>query len=130
MDADLNQVIERVPRLILVLGLAGAGVAAMYRGPGYGIAFLVGVVAAYWNFRLIERLVKTLMQMLIETPVKRPRLHGFKLFLQLALFVAGLFVILRFSGFNVTAALYGFLVCPAAVLVQSIYYLLTIYGHS
>jgi hypothetical protein len=128
--ADLNKIVERVPRAIMVIGLAGAGLAGIYGGFAYFIAFLVGAVAAYFNFRLIERLVKTLVQMLAETHVKRPKLHGFKLFLQLALFVTGVFVILHFSGLNLTAALFGFLVCPAAVLLESIYYLLITYGHS
>jgi hypothetical protein len=52
------------------------------------------------------------------------------LFLQLALFVLGAFVIIRFSGFNIVVALYGFLVCPAAVMLEAIYYLLLTYGHS
>ncbi|HEY3826453.1 MAG TPA: hypothetical protein VGL82_17935 [Bryobacteraceae bacterium] len=129
MTTDLNQIVERVPRVIVVLGLAGTIVATGYGGVAWSIAFLFGAAGAYFNFRLIERLVKTLVQTMIGKHLKRPKLHGFKLFLQLALFVTGVFVILRFYQFNLTAALLGFLVCPAAVLLESIYYLLITYGH-
>jgi hypothetical protein len=127
--ADLDQAVARVPLVIAVLGLTGAGVAWRFGGLPYATAFLVGAVAAYLNFRLIERFVKRLLQALSANPEKPPKAAGFRLFLQLALFVAGAFVILRYSGFNIAVALYGFLVCPAAVMLEAIFYLLT-YGHS
>lgn len=130
MPADLGQVVARVPRLIIALGIVGTCVAGILKGPAWSMAFLIGAAAAYFNFRLIERLVTTLVQMVLSQPVKRPKLHGFKVFIQLAIFVVGLFVILRFSGFNLAAAFFGFLVCPAAVLLESIYFLLITYGHS
>lgn len=130
MTPDLSRIVERVPRTILGLGVLGVCAGLFFRGPAWAAAFLVGAIAAYWNFRLVERMVKALVQLTVEKPVKRPNLHGFRLFAQLALFVAGLFVILRFSGLNLTAAMLGFLVCPAAVMLESIYYLLITYGHS
>jgi len=51
------------------------------------------------------------------------------MFAQFAIFAAIAFVILRFTGFNLMAALLGFLVCPAAALVEIVYELFT-YGHS
>jgi hypothetical protein len=127
--ADLEQAIVRVPLLIGVLGLIGGGVAWYYGGLPHATAFLVGAVAAYFNFRLIERFVERLLRALAAEPGNPPKAAGLRLFLQLALFLAGAFVILRFSGFNIVVALYGFLVCPAAVMLEAIYYLLT-YGHS
>jgi hypothetical protein len=127
--ADLEQAIARVPLLIAVLGLIGAGVAWYYGGLPYATAFLIGAAAAYFNFRLIERFVERLLRTLAAEPRKPPKAAGLRLFLQLALFVAGCFVIIRFSGFNIVVALYGFLVCPAVVMLEAIYYLLT-YGHS
>lgn len=119
----------RVPFLIGVLGVIGAGLAGYFGGIPYATAFLVGAAAAYFNFRLIERFVKRLMGGLAAAR-KPPKAAGFRLFLQLALFLAGAFVILRFTGFNIVVALYGFLVCPAAVMLEAIYYLLLTYGHS
>jgi hypothetical protein len=119
-----------MPRAIIGLGVLGVCAGIFYRGPAWAAAFLVGTIAAYWNFRLVERMVKALVQMMVEKSVKRPKLHGFRLFSQLGLFVAGLFVILRFSGLNLTAGMLGFLVCPAAVMLESIYFLFITYGHS
>ena len=130
MAADLNDAIARVPFVIVVLGLIGSGVAWRFGGLPYASAFLVGALAAYFNFRLIEGFVKRLMRALTANPQKPPRAAPFRLFLQLALFVGGAFVILRFTGFNLTVALYGFLVCPAAVMLEAIYYLILTYGHS
>jgi hypothetical protein len=128
--ADLEQAIVRVPMLIAVLGLIGAGVAWHFGGLPYAGSFLAGAGAAYLNFRLIERFVKRLLRALSAEPLKPPKAAGFRLFLQLSLFVLAAFVILRFSGLNVVVALYGFLVCPAAVLLEAIYYLVLTYGHS
>lgn len=130
MAADLDQAIVRVPLLIAVLGLIGSGVSWHFGGLPDASAFLVGAVAAYLNFRLIERFVSRLLGALAAEPRKPPKAAGLRLFLQLALFVLVAFVILRFSGMNIVVALYGFLVCPAAVMLESLYYLLLTYGHS
>jgi hypothetical protein len=130
LPPDLSLIVARVPRAIVVLGVIGAGAAALYGGLPYALAFLIGAAAAYLNFRFIERLVGVLVRTVVEKPVKHPKLWGLKVFIQLALFILGVFVILHFSGFNLDVALFGFLVCPAAVLLESIYYLLITYGHS
>ncbi len=129
MAGDLDQAVARVPLLIAALGLIGSAVAWYFWGIALATAFLVGAVAAYLNFRLIERFVNRLLRAVASHPLKPPRRAGITLFLQLALFILGAFVIIRFSGLNIAAALYGFLVCPAAVMLEAIYYLLT-YGHS
>ncbi|MDP9053500.1 MAG: ATP synthase subunit I [Acidobacteriota bacterium] len=130
MTADLNGAIARVPRLIALLGIAGALVAGGIGGFGYAGAFLIGAVAAYFNFRLIETFVSRLLQAVGAQPGKRPRVAGLRLFIQLALFVIAAFVILRVSGIDLAVAFCGFLVCPGAVMLESIYYLITYYGHS
>jgi hypothetical protein len=130
MEADLDRALQRVPLLIAILGLIGSAVAWRYGGLSYAVAFFIGAVAAYFNFRLIERFVARLVGAMSENPGKRPRFAGLRLFFQLALFLAGAFVILRFTGFSIVVALYGFLVCPAAVMIEAIYYLILTYGHS
>jgi hypothetical protein len=126
---DLDRAVARLPVLIAALGLLGAAVAWHFRGIAFASAFLMGAAGAYLNFRLIERFVNRLLQAVAFRPLRPPRRAGLILFLQLALFILGAFVIIRFSGLNIAAALYGFLVCPAAVMLEAIYYLLT-YGHS
>lgn len=129
MGVDLDKGIARVPVLIAALGLVGGCVAWPVAGIGWAVAFLVGTVAAYFNFRLLEHFVNRLGRLAAAEPGKPPKVSGVWLFIQLALFVLGAFVIIRVSGFNVVAALCGFLVCPAAVMVEIVYELFT-YGHS
>jgi ATP synthase I subunit len=123
MEADLDRGIARVPLLIAVLGLLGSGVAWRVGGVSYAGAFLVGATAAYFNFRLLQRFVNRLLQTAAAEPAKPRKGGGLRLFIQFALFVLGTFVILRLSGFNVVVALCGFLVCPAAVMLEMIYQL-------
>ena len=130
MEPDLDRALQRVPLLIAVLGVIGAAVSWRYGGLPSSVAFLIGAAAAYFNFRLIERFVVRLLGAMSENPAKRPRLAGLRLFFQLALFLAVSFVILRFTGFSIVVAVYGFFVCPAAVMIEAVYYLIVTYGHS
>jgi hypothetical protein len=129
MAVDFDKGIARIPPLIGVLGLIGSGVAWRMGGIAWASAFLMGAAAAYFNFRLLERFVNRLGKLVAAEPAKPRKAAGAVLFLQFALFVLGAFVILRLSGFNVAAALCGFLVCPAAVMLEILYELFT-YGHS
>jgi hypothetical protein len=129
LAVELDKGIARVPPLIAVLGLIGSGVAWRMGGLLYSVSFLAGAAAAYFNFRLLERFVNRLGRLIDAEPGKPPRASGVMLFFQFALVVAGAFVILRLSGFHVVAALCGFLVCPAAVMLEILYELFT-YGHS
>lgn len=129
MPFDFDKGIARIPPLIFVLGLIGAGAAGRMGGFLYAGSFLAGAIAAYVNFRVIERFVNRLGELALAAPSQPPKVRGVRLFIQFILFVLGAFVILRLSGFNVIAALCGFLVCPAAVILEILYELLT-YGHS
>jgi hypothetical protein len=129
VTVDLDKGIARVPPLIAALGLIGSGLAWNIGGLSYAVSFLAGAAAAYFNFRLLERFVDRLGRQVAAEPANPPKGAGIKLFLQFALFVLGAFVIIRLSGFNVVVALCGFLVCPAAVMLEILYELFT-YGHS
>lgn len=129
MEIEFDKGIARVPVLIAVIGLLGTPVAWRIGGFASAGAFLVGSAAAYFNFRVLETFVNRLGLLAAAEPGKRPRVSGVKVFIQFVLCVAGGFVIIRLSGFNVVAALCGFLVCPAAVMVEILYELFT-YGHS
>jgi len=129
VEVDFDRGIARIPPLIAVLGLLGSLVAWRVAGVSSAGAFLCGAAAAYFNFRLLERFVNRLGRLAAAEPVKPPKASGARMFIQFALCVMGAFVILRLSGFNVVAALCGFLVCPAAVMVEILYELIA-YGHS
>jgi hypothetical protein len=126
---DYDVAIARVPRWIVVLGLLGTGVAGRMGGFPWAGAFFAGSIAAWVNYKLIERAVNRLGQLATSGTGKPQKARGFRMFIRFAFFVLGAFVILRVSGMNIVAALCGLLVCPAAVLVEIFYELLT-YGHS
>jgi hypothetical protein len=127
--ADYDVAIARVPRWIVILGLFGTGIAGRIGGTPYAGSFFVGSIAAWINYKLIERAVNKLGELAKASGPKRPGLTGVRMFIRFAFFVLGAFVILRVSGLNIVVALCGLLVCPAAVLVEIFYELLT-YGHS
>jgi hypothetical protein len=126
--ADPERQIARLPRLIAIFGLVGTGVAGLFGGFAYAGAFFIGAGAAYFNFKLMERVVTGLTQRIAERatagmsqPAKAPKMFGIRMAIQFSLFVLGTFVILRFTGFNVVLALVGFFVCPAAVILEMLY---------
>src|SRR5438067_4126138 len=125
MQIDYDKGIARVPRIIVVLGVIGTGVAGQMGGLRFALAFLAGAAAGYFNFFLIERFVNRLGRLAAQEPAKPRKALGVRTFIRFAVFILGAFVILRLSGFNVAVALYGFLVCPAAVMVEIFYELLT-----
>jgi len=126
---DLEKGLKRVPALILALGVIGAGVAWRIGGWSYAGAFLLGAIGAWLNFRLIEHFVGKLLGAIAAGNAAPPRSPALRQFIRFALFVIGASVILRLSGFNVFVALLGFLVCPAAVMLEMLFQILT-YGHS
>ena len=123
--ADYDRALARLPRWMMLLGIVGAGVADRYAGKSGVAGFLIGVVAAGLNLRMIERGVNRIVPEKVRTGTG----SGIRIFVQFALLGTLAFVILRFTGFNLAAALAGFLVCPAAVLMEIVYELIT-YGHS
>jgi hypothetical protein len=132
---DSERQIARIPRLIAILGVVGTGVAGLRGGFVYAGAFFIGAGAAWFNFKLVERVVTGLTQRVAaiaqagnSEPAKAPKLFGVRMAIQFGAFVLGTFVILRLTGFNVALALLGFFVCPAAVILEILYEL--IYGHS
>lgn len=130
MEPDLDRALARVPSMIVALGLFGSALAWRFGGFAYAIAFFSGAAAAWFNFYLIRRFVIRLVGAFSRNPSKPPKAAGLRFVVRLALFLVGAFVILRFSGLNIVVALYGFLVCPAAVMIVSIGYLIAYYGHS
>jgi len=121
--------IARLPKWIFWLGLLGAPVAGRWYGVPAALGFLLGAGCAYLNFRLIERFADRLGQLATGDPASARATRGGGLFFQFLGLVAGAVVILKVSQLNVVAAMCGFLVCPAAVLLEILYELLT-YGHS
>lgn len=127
--ADYERALARLPKWMAVLCVLGTGLAARYAGLSGAAGFLLGSVAAWLNLRLIERGVNRIVRLVAAEPGTVSTGSGVRLFLQFAVFATLAFVILRFTGFNLMAALLGFLVCPAAAVMEIVYELFT-YGHS
>lgn len=122
-SSQFEQAIARLPLWILGLAAAGTALALFYGGFAIGCGFLLGALAAYVNFRLIERAVYRV------TGSKRPGGTVARILIQFTLLLLGAFVILKSSGFSLAAAFLGFLVCPAAAILEMVYELV-IYEHS
>jgi len=94
-----------------------------------GLGFLLGAAGAWVNLRVLERFVDKMGAAAMAEQRTVGKGSGVWLFLQFLGLVIGAFVILKVSGLNIVAALCGFLVLPAAVLLEIVYELLT-YGHA
>lgn len=127
MSAQAEQfeaAIARLPRWILSLAGIGAVLLVSFGSVNLAGGYLFGAIAAYINFRLVERAVNRV----IGTAAPGGG-RGFGLLIRFAGLVCAAFVILKFSGFSMRAAFWGFLVCPAAVVLEIVYELVT-YEHS
>lgn len=127
--AGFEEGIARLPKWIAGLGLAGTGVAGQLHGLPAALGFLLGAAGAWLNLKALDRFVNRLGRSAIADQTRVPQTRGGGLFLQFLGLVTGAFVILKVSGLSLIAALCGFLVLPAAVLLEIVYELLT-YGHS
>jgi ATP synthase I subunit len=123
--------IARLPRWMLGLAVAGTLAVTTVWGLRAGGGFLLGSLGAWVNLRLLVRAVDRIGRLALNGNTKqvRPGQSGVWVFIQLMALVLGAFVILRLSGFNKIAVLCGFLVCPAAVILEILYELLK-YDHS
>ena len=81
------------------------------------------------NFRIIERAANRIARLAKEGSDRNgPAGPALTLLIQFGIFVLGAFVILGFSGFNMAAAFCGFLVCPAAAILEIVYELIEIWS--
>jgi hypothetical protein len=113
--------IARLPRWLLGLAVVGTIIAASVRGLSAAGGFLIGALAAWFNLRLVERTVDRIARDAAGNPGKKRRAG---VLLKFGALLLGAFVIIRYSGFSMAAALTGFFVCPAAVIVEIVYELM------
>jgi hypothetical protein len=116
-SAFYDQVVRRIGRIILALGLLGAIGTAVLKGIAIGFAFLIGALisfGSFWGWRYVVNAFG---------PNPKPRRTAFFVFRLLGL-VAVAWVIIKFLGLNVAAAALGLLVSGAAVVLEIIYELI------
>jgi hypothetical protein len=121
---QFESAIARLPRWILGLAALGTVISGSFWGLAQAGGFLFGAIAAYINFRLIERAVNRL-----SAAAQAGKKSRAGVLMKFAALVLGAFVIIKYSGFSLAAAFFGFLVCPAAAVLEIVYELVT-YEHS
>jgi hypothetical protein len=112
-----ERALRRIARLIVAIGLIGALGAGVWRGAATGFSFLLGAAgsyASYWGWQQVAAAI---------SPGAKPRSSRFFV-LRLLLVIAAAWVIIRFLGLKVAAAVAGLLVSAAAILLEIIYELI------
>ena len=115
--SDYAGAIRRITRSILILGLLGALVAAYLKGLRSGLAFLIGAAVSYVSFWGWQQIVDALSP-------GGPKRSSWFFTLRMIALAAAAFVIIKFLGLNVAAAVTGLLVSAAAVILEMIYELI------
>jgi ATP synthase I chain len=105
---------------MLWLALAGTVAAWVVRGWPSGLGFLAGALASLANFRWLHQLTASLGP---ASRRPRKRMVFFLMFRYVLLGLCG-YVIVRFFGFSLAAALIGLFVPAAAVIVEIVYELI------
>jgi len=123
--------VSRLPKWLLMLAVAGAIGAVRYYNVRIAGAFLLGAAAAWINLRLIEQAVDRIGRLASsgDASAVKPKRRAVWMLVQFIAVALGAFVILRYSGISIIAVFCGFLVCPAAVIVEIVYELVK-YEHS
>ena len=113
-----DRAIRRIRWFILVLGLSGAVLLASLQGPRMGFGFLVGAAVSFLSFWRWQQIVEA-----FAADQKRRRSYRFFV-LRILVFTALAYVIIRFLGLNIAAAVSGLLVSGAAVILELVYELI------
>jgi hypothetical protein len=122
---EFEQAIARIPRWILLLAAAGTGLAGVFFGLSAAGGYLIGSIAAWVNFRVIERAVNRVAR-LARDGEKAAGGTGAWVFIQFTGLMLGALAILIVSGFSRSGAFCGLLIAPAAVIVELVYELVTL----
>jgi hypothetical protein len=118
-DQYYERSLERIARLMLVLGGVGMAASWAWRGWTWGAGFAVGAWASWLNYRWLKKLVDTL--------AGRRRGTGWMIVvagLRYLLLGGGAYVILKYSQISIAAALAGLFVAAAAVIIEILIQLL------
>ncbi len=116
-EAAFDRAMRRLRAFMALLTVTGALAAATLRGWEWGVGFLAGALVSFLNFSWLHQLVASL-----GPGGRRPsrRLFAF-LSLRYLLFGLAGYVIVRYFGLNLTAAILGLFVAAAAVIVEILY---------
>ena len=129
--ARVEAAVSRLPKWLLIIAIAGAIGSVRYYNLRITGAFLLGAAAAWINLRLIERAVDRIGRLAGsgDASAVKPKRRAVWILVRFIGAALCAFVILRYSGISIIAVFCGFLVCPAAVIVEIVFELVT-YEHS
>ena len=111
----MDRAVARIWKLTWVIAAAGAVALTAWRGWMWGLGWAIGSAVSALNFRWLKQLVVA-----IGGEAAKPRKAVF-LGMRYVLLGGGLYVILRFSGISLPAALSGLFVSVAAVIVEILF---------
>lgn len=118
-DVWFDRALGRIRAAMLGLAVGGTVAAFFLGGWRTGLGFLAGALASLANFRWLHQLTASLG----GKASPRKRLLVFLGLRYLGLALCG-YVIVKFFGFNLTAALLGLFVAIAAVILEVFYELI------
>jgi hypothetical protein len=121
---EFDEAVARIPRWMLLLAVAGTVVALLRYGLSVTGGFLVGAIAAWVNFRVIEGVASRVTN-LAQAGQKAGGGTGVWAFIQFIALVLAALAILFVSGFSRPAAFCGLMIVPAAVMLEMVYELVT-----
>ena len=113
-DSFYREVQRRIKIFIAVFGIGGAIGATLWKGVATGGGFLVGAAVSFLSYWRWEQIVSSLGG-------QAKGGSSFWWMLRSLVLVAIAYVIIRFFGLNLPAALVGLLVSAAAVVLELIY---------
>jgi len=122
---EFDEAVARIPRWMLLLAAGGTAITLLRYGVSVTGGFLVGAIAAWVNFRVIEGVAAHVTN-LAQAGGKAGGGTGVWAFIQFIALVLAALAILFVSGFSKPAAFCGLMITPTAVMVEMVYELVTI----
>ena len=107
---------------MLLLGVAGTAAAYFYQGRPSAVGYAVGAAISVLNFRSFEKIVAMTGAVEGDSPPKRK--SAVFLGIRYFVFAGGGYGIIKVFEANFLAALIGFFVCVAAVIIEILYELI------
>src|SRR5690348_9736288 len=109
-----ERALRRIGRIMVALGVLGSLGLVVVKGIWIGVSFLIGAAVSYLSFWGWQQVANAL-----GPGPKKP--SSWKFILRIAVLVALAYVIIKFLGLNVAAAVSGLLVSAAAVTLEVVY---------
>jgi hypothetical protein len=116
-----DRAVERIQRWTIAFGIAGSAAGTVAFGWRWGLAFLLGALASWLNFRWLKRFVMAVSNVTAGAK-SPPRKRVAVVFgLRYLILAAGAYAIVKYSELSLAAALAGLFVAVAAVLVEILF---------